>query len=70
MANPENNNALYFVVGGLVIVAVALGFFFLNPNSKYGKLEPAAGTPQGTYQTHIDIDKNGGTITTTPPQSP
>lgn len=67
MANTERNNNLYFIVGGLVVLAVIFGFIFWNAdrNNELGELEPAAGTSTQMDQTEVDLNDDGGTITHT-----
>lgn len=40
----ENNNALYFIVGGLLVFALIAGAFVLNSNRAENAYEPAAGS--------------------------
>jgi hypothetical protein len=47
----ESNNGLYFIVGGLVIVAALFGFIFLaDDNAEITDITPSAGydTPDNT----------------------
>jgi hypothetical protein len=73
--NTESNNGLYFIVGGLVVVAALFGFMFLANDGDLSDITPSAGyeTPENTtinnYEaepatpdrtsTELRIDENG-----------
>lgn len=72
-ANNENNSTLYFIVGGLVVLALIFGFMVWSPAHMAGTssaaIEPAAGTTAQTDQTKIEYNNgdsaNSVTKTTT-----
>lgn len=73
MATNESNNTLYFIVGGLVVLALIFGFIYFytgNPGDRtIAGTSPAAGTAstmeRDETKTEININKDGveGTIT-------
>ncbi|MDB5492115.1 MAG: hypothetical protein JWO78_1964 [Micavibrio sp.] len=76
MANNESNNTLYFIVGGLVVLAVIFGFAMWGPydmtGSSQSSIQPAAGgysaSSSGTRtdQTKVESQNDGsGSVTQT-----
>lgn len=72
MATGESNNTLYFIVGGLVVLAVIFGFIYFYTGAPTGRLiagtSPAAGTStleKDETKTEININDDGvrGSIT-------
>lgn len=71
----EDNSALYFIVGGLLVTAVAFAiFYFKNDEATnatvaetptISRTEPAAGN---TNSTSLSVDNNGVKATTTTQQ--
>ncbi len=47
----EDTNALYFIVGGLVVFALVLSFVYFKNGNNLTLTEPAAGTPVTTEST-------------------
>lgn len=67
----EDNSALYFIVGGLLVAAVAFAIYYFKDNSEpqtvaetptISRTEPAAGN---TNSTSLSVDNNGVKATTT-----
>ncbi len=65
MADTESNSGLYFIVGGLVVLAI-LGGFLMWPGdrvattSSYNTVAPAAGTTDTqSDQTRVEFDGSG-----------
>jgi len=59
----NSGTGLYFIVGGLVVLAIIFGFLFFagtGTDTDVTYLEPAAG-PQGTMGTQYQQDTLGGT---------
>lgn len=63
----DNNNALYFIVGGLLVLALIIGAFVLNTNDAENAYEPAAGmetsAPATSGTTTNDVAPSVGTTT-------
>ena len=60
MATDGSNNSLYFIVGGLVVVALVFGFIVWGPSRDTGTspaaIEPAAGTTTQTDESRVDFN--------------
>jgi hypothetical protein len=41
----SDNNTLYFIVGGLVVLALIISFVYMGNNGNLAATEPAAGVP-------------------------
>jgi hypothetical protein len=41
----QDNNTLYFIVGGLVVLALIVSFIYFNNGNNLAATEPAAGIP-------------------------
>ena len=58
--NEENNNTLYFIVGGLVVLALIFGFIYMSngmPSERMAANENAAVTPAaGTTNVEVHTD--------------
>ena len=55
--NSGSNNALYFIVGGLVVLAVIFGLFFYNSTeSRLDDTTPAAGLENTVENTNPDMN--------------
>jgi hypothetical protein len=74
MADTESNNSLYFIVGGLVVLAI-LGGFLMWPGDRvaptssttYNTVAPAGGTETQSDETRVEFDDEGnaGSVTRT-----
>lgn len=75
MADTDSNNGLYFIVGGLVVLAI-LGGFLMWPGDRaastantasYSTVAPAAGAGTQSDRTSIEFndDGNGASVTRT-----
>jgi hypothetical protein len=70
----QNHNALYFIVGGLLVLAVIIGAFIFNANRTENRYEPAAGfettepatTGTGTTMTTDGAEAPAGTADMAP----
>ncbi len=64
--SPDSNNTLYFIVGGLVVIAVIFGIFLYNSNYAIDNsaLAPAAGVE--TTTTTTSTPDNTPAVTTEP----
>lgn len=58
MASPDDKNTLYFLVGGLVVVAVVLGVIYWNNDNNPANIEPAAGGSVIEYNNDTTPDMN------------
>jgi hypothetical protein len=80
MATDDDNNGLYFLVGGLVVLAV-IGFFVFSNGDDVENISPAAGeatytgsaepgTPDRSSSTELRVDDDGVSSTTTETERP
>ena len=67
MATSESNNTLYFIVGGLVVLALIFGFIYFYTGEPTGRTiagtSPAAGTAtleRDETKTEININDDDG----------
>lgn len=62
----ESNNALYFIVGGLLVLALVIGAFVLNSNRAENAYEPAAGMAETSAPVMGDTPADASATTPSP----
>jgi len=66
----ENETTLYFIVGGLVVLAIIFGFIYMKNSGMYSQTTPAAGeVSQTAAPTPPETNSTTTTTTTTAPPS-
>ena len=71
MAQNNNNNGLYFIVGALFAAVLVMGFFLITPDATdtniteiVAQTEPASGN-ESSSEFNLDITEDGFRATTT-----
>ena len=74
MADDDDSNALYLIVGGLLVVALIFGFVVYGRYNNPANIEPAAGTPSysstvtpGSTTTETTTTNSTSSPSNTPP---